>query len=494
MLSRNRFPGGGAPTRLLGRRAFLSLSLLGAAGCGGAGDVLVGDSAATRHPGRVDPEYPRAPGPFGWPTVGIGPDRDLRIAASGAPPAPASFRLVLARGCRSNAVLVGTSSGTPLGVMPIRAAFAMQSFELPLDASQVAAAAREGLILRTTGAEPLVIFSESPDSPGIPPHLLSAGAEDPWAALRRHLGSAEAFQPSGWMIGCVLDALWDLGASRGQAPESADLRRHLDRFLGDTPEQRRTGRPTGGIEGTLPAAVLARIDPGHAWIDRCLKLWRERRDVEGCIQDGSTTSCEGSYTVAYPLAVVGRVRNEPALQEEAVRQLVFRKRRLAVGDDIFLRWIRDPGGNRHYMRNWSRGIAWYALGLVRTLLELPEALRPADLLDEVRRLPGLLLPRRDSSGLWACYAGEPATGLESSGSAGIAAAFVLAANAGWIDASFRNAARRTLAGLRPHLRPDGQLGLVTQSNSAGEELQRSGYRVLASFGAGLAGQLLAALG
>jgi unsaturated rhamnogalacturonyl hydrolase len=60
--------------------------------------------------------------------------------------------------------------------------------------------------------------------------------------------------------------------------------------------------------------------------------------------------------------------------------------------------------------------------------------------------------------------------------------------------AMRDAAHRAYEGLLPHVRPDGLLGGVAQSNRNGEELQRSGYRVLSQMAMGLMGQLSAAIG
>ncbi|NUQ13119.1 MAG: glycoside hydrolase family 88 protein [Gemmatimonadaceae bacterium] len=96
-----------------------------------------------------------------------------------------------------------------------------------------------------------------------------------------------------------------------------------------------------------------------------------------------------------------------------------------------------------------------------------------------------------ADGLWTCYAHRPETGPETSGTAGIAAALLLAHELGLAPASVQDVARRALQGLERYLSPDGFLHGVTQSNKGGEELQRSGYRVYLQMGLGLAVQLAA---
>jgi len=97
------------------------------------------------------------------------------------------------------------------------------------------------------------------------------------------------------------------------------------------------------------------------------------------------------------------------------------------------------------------------------------------------------------STLWACYLGEPETGSECAGSAGIAAALALGARNGWLPRGSMVAARRAWKGLLAHLTPDGFLGGASQGNCCGEAFQRSGYRVIYPMAMGLLLQLEAAL-
>jgi rhamnogalacturonyl hydrolase YesR len=97
---------------------------------------------------------------------------------------------------------------------------------------------------------------------------------------------------------------------------------------------------------------------------------------------------------------------------------------------------------------------------------------------------------QNRQGLWHCFIDQPETGVETSGSAGIAAA--LAAGARLLPNPPRavraaRAAHREL--LRRHLVAGGFLGGASQANRDGERLQRSGYRVIAHYGAGLLAQL-----
>jgi unsaturated rhamnogalacturonyl hydrolase len=82
---------------------------------------------------------------------------------------------------------------------------------------------------------------------------------------------------------------------------------------------------------------------------------------------------------------------------------------------------------------------------------------------------------------------------DTSGSAGIAAALAIGAQQGWLDATAKSAAARTLTGLKPHLTADGMLGGVSQANKSNDDLQRGICRLVYQMGMGLMVQLIAAL-
>jgi rhamnogalacturonyl hydrolase YesR len=100
---------------------------------------------------------------------------------------------------------------------------------------------------------------------------------------------------------------------------------------------------------------------------------------------------------------------------------------------------------------------------------------------------------QDYSGLWHCFWDRQESGLETSGSAGVAAAFAIGARIGLLDASFLTRARLTWNALHSYMSPDGLLTGVAQTNQGGEELQMSGYRTIFPMGMGLVAQLGAEL-
>lgn len=190
------------------------------------------------------------------------------------------------------------------------------------------------------------------------------------------------------------------------------------------------------------------------------------------------------------MAVVARQRRDERLARLAVEQLRLRRDRLIIEQDIYQ--SISPDGTRTG-RNWARGVAWYALGLTRTLAVLGREGGVEDLRTEARRVAKWAMRHQQPNGLWTCFLDEPETGAETSGSAGIAAALAIGAGSGLLPADARAAAVKAFAALHGHLTPDGFLAGVAQANKGGEALQRGGYRVILQAGMGLMAQLAAAL-
>lgn len=435
--------------------------------------------------------------------------------------ATARLRLFVACDLRGAVRLHAHSAKThqPLTTYDIRYPDCHQPYDAPLDRGATRLACAEGVSLSLSEPPPhggdfadgpptLWIFAGPKAPPERRPVLLlddldgappapAADATDRAPALHRTLTGTGSLQPFGWMEGCVLDALYDLTITfPGDGRARTALADHLAVYFpnGSLRYEDPRGRPADnrlyGIEATLPYAILAKLDPRDPALARAVEAWRVRADDEGCVKDAPTTA-EGSYTVAYPMAAIAG-RADPSLREPALRQLRLRRVRLCRGDDLHLRLLPDGS---HLYRNWARAYAWYLLGLVRTLTELREGADTARLWDEARRVAALALSRRNAAGIWDCYLGEPETGAETCGSAGIAAALALGTEQGQFDAGREGAAalRAWRVLTERHLTEDGWLSGGSPSNKGGEELQRSGYRMLSGVGNGLMGQLGAAL-
>nr|BAF98623.1 hypothetical protein [Streptomyces argenteolus] len=435
-----------------------------------------------------DPEAQPSGGrrvPFGWtaaPVPVAGERPPVRLAWSSGTRAPAAvLRFTVACDDREEKrVTVRTAvTGTELGTVDVRFADPHQRFGLYLESSKAEVAVREGVALEVTrGTSPLWIFI-GPDSPvSHRPCLLPAAEGDPTAELFTRLASLDSIQPFGWMEGCVLDALSEMERS---FPQQADrigiaLTAHLGRYISDgdihyeDPRSKPVVNRYYGIEATLPVVAIADRDHDHPAVRRAVEDWRARADDEGCVRDAPTTA-EGCYTVAYPMAFVARRWKSPELAALARAQLLTRRERLFSGGALHLRLL--PDSTRIY-RDWARAYAWYLLGLVRTARVLDGHEETEDLWREAREVAAMLLDLQTPDGLWFCFVNEPSSGVETSGSAGIAAALALGCETGRFGDEIGQAARRAWGGLVNRLTPDGWLSGSSQANKGGEAFQRSG--------------------
>ncbi|MFC4597419.1 glycoside hydrolase family 88 protein [Cohnella hongkongensis] len=399
-------------------------------------------------------------------------------------------------------------SGSTIGWIDVRCAYVFQPFELEMSLEMLDGIYEEGIGLRSAGTDdPLWIFDEldgEEERQSFTPHLWMGKDGRRIEGFLRNMQSLAALQPFGWLEGCVLDGMYDLRLLLGEHSMEQAIDRHLRQFVDDSGRLRYEdlyGRPSdgsfSGIESTLPVGVMAKLHPDCPLVQEAAGFWLVRSpDANGSVTDGNTITAEGAYTVAYPMAAAAVGLRREKLAKMAIVQLLNRRDALTDGPDLYLRSYGD--GRPRTFRNWARGYAWYMLGLTRTWLELhrsPYAGLPGmkEMAEEIRRIAEAALTRREPDGLWPCFLGEPETGAETSGSAGIAAALALGARSGLLDSRALMAAEESLRRLETHLTPDGFLSGVSQHNAGGEELQRGGYRVISQMGMGLMAQLYAAV-
>lgn len=407
----------------------------------------------------------------------------------GSGDAACRLRLTAAFDARDNLTLdISTPrSSVPLGSVAVRYAYPFQPFDLALDKRTAGIAADQGVKLSVRGATPLWLFGGAYGPRFIGP------LNDPLQA-RATLESTESFQPFGWMEGCVLDALWHQATVCRRENARRALAAHLRAFFDGRHHPlyapHCAQKVVLGAENVLPFALLALADDRHPALESFEQYADWAVDSSGVIQDRNTTTAEGCYTLAYPLAALGALRKSERLMKAAVRQLEARAERLPHQDALYLRY--HPGGGRAF-RNWARGLAWFSLGLARSMPLVDKSMLPESLTAAFRWAAALALRTQRSDGLWNCFLDEPDTRVETSGSAGIATA--LAAGAGLLTKPGEavRAAELCLRGLKGYLEPGGVLGAVSQANRDGERLQRDGYRVIGHYGLGLMAQLEAAL-
>ncbi|MFN7209454.1 MAG: glycoside hydrolase family 88 protein [Aggregatilineales bacterium] len=410
------------------------------------------------------------------------------------------LRLSVALDSREEVLLEALSlaSGRVIARFDIRYAHAFQPFEATISAQAAREIVAEGLGLRLVqGNAPLWLLHDpnGDAEPALMPHILLGASADRLQAFRHRLNSLASLQFFGWQEGCVLLGLLDMAEAGLLEPDLAlrTIQVHLAHFfdaegnLDYEDDFSQPKRAIYGIEGTLPFATLARTQPDHPALKAAIRFWMESRGANGVIQDGDVLSAEGSYTVAYPMAQIGLLRDEPSLISMALEQLRAR-RALFTGDSLALRLHND--GRRTFV-NWARAVAWYLLGLARTLALLPSP--PADLREAFAEAAQWAVRRQNGQGLWHAFVDAPEVQPDNGGSAGIAAALALGVKAGLLSAALREPAARAAQALSAALTPDGFLKGVAQVNKGGEALQRDDYRVISQFGMGLLAQLYAAL-
>jgi len=343
-------------------------------------------------------------------------------------------------------------TGEPLGQVDIRYGVKGQAFPVVLNPGTESADFAQGIKLDP----PLMIdgIQTIKDSPL------------PWETAARHQLQESPLSAIGWMEGCILEGMWHQGVT------DSVLKERLRKFV-------RLYGGAQGLEGTLPVASLARLEPDHSWVDACLNLWRDHQQPDGSVTEGGRIVAESCLTVAYPLAVISRQRSEPALAEWAMTQLNACTHALLESDAILLR--KGDDGTRVFP-NWSRALGWFLLGHAMTLQELDA---PPDL-TAFEQAVDLALNLQAPDGLWRSFADDPECGPETSGSCAIAAALFRASERlPHRTSGCRKAVTRALEGLKLHRTSDGFLGGATQHNCGGEALQRGTYRVIHPYVLGL---------
>lgn len=339
------------------------------------------------------------------------------------------------------------------------------------------------------------------------PHLLLYDADfDPKAAFRKNLLSLNCMMPFGWMSGCVTEGLRELAES-GDAEAERALGAHLDFFLDDEKgvvfnDPRSMLCENGkfhSVEDFLPFVAITSMRPDHRAVPMFLKWAAPRMQRSaGTPANRRSLSTEGCYTYAYPLMKIAIARGDPKLAQFALGEITARIDRLAGPDGGIFQ--RAPANGNPGLKNWGRGAAWYMLGLAQTLRALGGSeLKSAGLkgVEKIKRAfvggAEYLSQFQNPDGSWHCFVDDPATLQESSGTAGIAAAFALGAESGLLGPSYMGRAERALEWLMSpqNVEPDGFSKNVTQSNRVGDNFQRSGYRVIMSVTSGLAAHIAA---
>lgn len=296
----------------------------------------------------------------------------------------------------------------------------------------------------------------------------------------------DAIAEFGWMGGCVLEAFDVLALANPERWDRA-RRRWLACFVDDQHlfYQDPRGKPIrdafNTIEALLPVASIARHVPAHPILETATTFLMTHL--------GRDATCEGCYTVAYPLMQLAKLRGREDLASAALAELQSRRDKLVHEGDI---WLRHHGTHRTY-RSWARGVAWYLLGHAKCLQLSGVEGSWAAVADHAAERGAWAIGHQRADGLWDNFFHEPGMPPDTGGSAGIAAALVMLHRMGLVGAQALAAARRCWAALPAHLFIDGWLGCVSPSNKRGEAAQHLPLRASETFGMGLMGLLAGTL-
>ncbi len=187
--------------------------------------------------------------------------------------------------------------------------------------------------------------------------------------------------------------------------------------------------------------------------------------VDGALAHVPDQLWDDTLIVSVPLlARYGVEFDEPELLDLAADEVLAHARRLQ--DPSTGLWYHGwHATQRDHMSGafWLRGNGWAALAMTELLARLPldhpqrtEVIRVLQL-----QLLGLIA-HQDRSGLWHTVIDQPDYYLETSGSAAVAAAFLRAADAGWVDPGWAEHGRRARDAVRARVEPDGTVTGVSQ--------------------------------
>jgi len=133
------------------------------------------------------------------------------------------------------------------------------------------------------------------------------------------------------------------------------------------------------------------------------------------------------------------------------------------------------------------------LGLAKTLALLPATAQTQPLRLALQQAAALAMRHQQPDGLFYCFLHEPETGIETSGSASIAAALAFGYANNLLPETCKTAAEKCLHGLQKYFTPDGFLTGTSQVNKDGAGLQRNGFRVISPYTLGFIGILQTSL-
>lgn len=441
--------------------------------------------------------------PFGWPAIGILPGESVIFKPEKEiTERNLWFRISVAQEIWDEKLIHINLpvSGEYLGTVDIRFSTVLVPYEVEIEKKYIPKINRQGLKITLESSSPFWFFSQSAtdvNNNTFLPHLISfqeeKGTLDDFLDCFLSVNSVQAF---GWREGTVLDGLWQIYLRKNHSKAMEAINQHLNLFFDkDQNLAYETGRGApkynqiDGIESTIPFATLSRINPRHPILNTVVSGWKELEKRDGMVIDGTMISAEGCYTVAYPMAVIGKAWKDEALKRNSLAQLKHRFV-LIHQNQLYLRYYTE---RKYTYLNWARGAAWFLLGFARTISELKDEIMDEEIVEKFIEEIKIVISMQREDGLWGCFMHDKDSLPDTSGSAGISAAILTGINNGFLPEDYRENAEKCWRGLQNYITPDGFLKGVAQDNRGGIELQESDYRVIAQMGMGLLAQLYASL-
>ncbi|WP_291100646.1 MULTISPECIES: glycoside hydrolase family 88 protein [unclassified Flavobacterium] len=316
--------------------------------------------------------------------------------------------------------------------------------------------------------------------------------------MEKRLLLLDSIQTFGWMEGCVLDGIYDCLKKDGEYSKVfiTHLNKYFDQnnFFYEGYNNEKLENIINNVESLLPFAMLAKANPNHPAIQKAIDYCIYNADENGNITDEKNgkriAKTEECYNVSYPLAMLSTQYNRPELMSLSISTLKYRYQYLEIDSQVYQRMIIPKD---KYFSNWGRGIVWLILGSVKTIPLLPEGDDKEWLKNELEKTVEMVLSLQQDNGLWYCFINDSKTGIETSGSAGIAAALAYGYKNGLLNKKSKEAAHKTWEGLSPYITADGLLTVTSQVNKGGEILQRDGFRVISNYTLGFLGILESAI-
>lgn len=221
-------------------------------------------------------------------------------------------------------------------------------------------------------------------------------------------------------------------------------------------------------------------DGDDAWLEPFIEQTRAyRKEVsrspEGAIQHGRGEKRGGGDAIlidalqdyASRMAMLGVATGDETAFEEAVAQ--YRIHRDIVRDPESGLWRQGRGWgddpDELSPGHWSRGHGWLILGMVDTLLILPEDSEAfAEMRTYLEEVADALVAVQQPSGMWHCLMNRPPdqSPPEASGTGLIAGNIGIALGHGFLEGEkYEQAARKAFAALPAYVRDDGVVESVS---------------------------------